>query len=468
MTFWTKLEESVAQRNSLLCVGLDPVPERIPSRYGSITDFSRAIIDATSEFACIFKPNIAFYEALGAEGMQALRETIRYVPDDVPVLLDAKRNDIGSTAEAYARAVYDELGADAVTVNPYLGRDGVDPFLAYEDRGVFVLCKTSNASAGEIQDWAQGGQPLFRRVAELADEWGGGRDMGLVIGATYPEAIADIRAQSSTTWFLVPGVGAQGGDLEAVLAAGLRGDGLGVLINSSRGVIYAEDPREAARNLKERINAARRQAASSSPVKSADAELTRLSVALYDAGLIKFGDFMLKSGDHSPVYVDLRPLVSSPRLLEQVAAAYVPLLRGLEFERIAAIPYTALPIGTAVSLRTGRALIYPRRETKGYGTRRRIEGDFATGERAAVFDDLITTGGSKIEAIEPLEEAGLEVQDVVVLIDREQGGGEELARRGYRLHSLLTLRRVVDDLVRVGRLSSADGRSVHSYLDAEG
>jgi len=159
MNFWDKLERSIRKRDSLLCVGLDPRPDRIPKRYVSVGDFNKAIIDATADQACIYKPNIAFYEALGEEGMRALRETLDYIPDDTPVLLDAKRSDIASTAAAYAKAAYEDLGVDALTVTPYLGRDGVDPFLAYEDRGVFLLCKTSNPSAGEIQDWTQGGQP---------------------------------------------------------------------------------------------------------------------------------------------------------------------------------------------------------------------------------------------------------------------------------------------------------------------
>ena len=179
------------------------------------------------------------------------------IPADVPVILDAKRGDIASTADAYARAAFDWLGAGALTVNPYLGADGVTPFLAREDRGVFVLCKTSNPSAGEVQDWAQGGVPLYRHIAERARAWAGGREIGLVMGATYPEAVAEIRAASQETWFLVPGVGVQGGDLEAALGAGLRDDGLGVLINSSRGILYADDPRAAAVALRDEINAVR-------------------------------------------------------------------------------------------------------------------------------------------------------------------------------------------------------------------
>jgi len=469
VNFWQRLEKSIQRRNSLLCVGLDPRPERIPSCFATVADFNKSIIDATVDLACVYKPNIAFYEALGQEGFDALHETLDYIPSDMPVLLDAKRNDIGSTAAAYAKACYEALGVDAVTVTPYLGKDGVAPFLAYEDKGVFILCKTSNPSAGEVQDWSQGGEPLYRQVARLAKSWGGGREVGLVIGATYPEAIADVRAHSPCTWFLVPGVGAQGGDLEAVLRAGLRqNDGMGLLINSSRGIIYADNPREAAVMLRDRINVVREKIQSRTDLPRArDIEVTRMARGLYDAGCVRFGDFVLHSGAHSPIYVDLRRLITHPRLLAEVARAYARLLHSLDFDRIAAVPYAGLPIGTAVALQTGDPLIYPRREVKSYGTRRPIEGEYAKGETVLLLDDLISSGGSKLEAIAPLESGGLIVKDVIVLIDRGQGGSEELARHGYCLHALFTLRELVGALVQDGRISSSDGRRVMAYLQEQ-
>ena len=467
MTFWRKLEASIRKRDSLLCVGLDPRPNRIPARYATVADFNRAIIDATADLACIYKPNIAFYEALGEEGLRALRDTLDYIPDDIPVLLDAKRNDIATTASAYARGAFEHWGVDAITVNPYLGADGVAPFLAYEDKGVFVLCKTSNPSAGEVQDWSQDGEPLYRHVAQLAKGWAGSGELGLVIGATYPDAIADVRAQWASAWFLVPGVGAQGGELEAVLRAGLRPDGMGVIVNSSRGILYAQDPRLAAMALRDRIRLARDQVRgrprellpSGFPTK-----LRALARALFEAGCIRFGDFLLKSGAHSPVYVDLRLLVTYPRLLAQVARSYARLLRPLHYDRIAAIPYAGLPIGTAVALETGDPLIYPRREVKAHGTRRSIEGEYRSGERVVLLDDVITSGGSKLEAAESLLAAGLVIEDVVVLIDREQGGAEELAGRGYRLHASLTLSQIVDSLSEDGLLAPSEAQRVHDYL----
>jgi uridine monophosphate synthetase len=465
-TFWQKLETSIRKHNSLLCVGLDPQPNKIPARYASVGEFNRAIIAATQDVACCYKPNIAFYEALGETGLAALRETLATIPADTPVILDAKRNDIASTAAAYAKSAFEVWGVDALTVNPYLGLDGVQPFLDYTDKGVFLLCKTSNPSAGEIQDWGQAGEPLYRHVAQLAEKWAGGKEIGLVIGATYPEAIAETRSSSPATWFLVPGVGAQGGELEAALRAGLRPDGMGLIVNSSREILYAADPRATAQKLRDKINAVRGATAQhprgfGNPWGVIQTSLAR---GLFEAGCVRFGDFVLHSGAHSPVYIDLRRLVTYPRLLAEAARAYARLLRPLRYDRIAAIPYAALPIGTAVALEMNQPLIYPRREAKSYGTKKLIEGEYQAGERIVLLDDLITTGGSKLEALEPLLAEGLIIEDIVVLIDREQGGVQELAQKGYRVHAALTLRQIVDILEREGKVPTADALRVREYL----
>jgi len=254
-------------------------------------------------------------------------------------------------------------------------------------------------------------------------------------------------------WVLLPGVGAQGGDLEACLDAGLRPDGLGLIVNSSRGIIFADDPRAAAMELRERINAGRE----SLPTDA-------VALGLFDAGCVRFGEFTLKSGLISPIYIDLRLLASHPDLMSLAADAYARLLAGLEYDSLAGIPYAGLPIGTAVSLHTGRPLIYPRKEVKQHGTRKTIEGAFSAGERIVVLDDLITAGTSKVEAIQPLVEAGLVVEDVVVLIDRQSGGGEDLAKRGLRLHSVLTLTEVLDALVKHGRIEPAQSEMVREWL----
>jgi uridine monophosphate synthetase len=461
MEFYQWLEEAARRNDSLLCVGLDPRLERLAPG-DTLFDFNRRVVDATCDLVCAYKPNFAFYEAAGPEGLEALRRTVAYIHDtsDVPVILDAKRGDIGSTAAAYARAAFEVWGADALTVNPYLGRDSVTPFTGYAERGVFLLCHTSNPGATDLQTLPCPSRPLYEVVAERAAEWG----TGLVVGATYPQALARVRTLAPEAWILLPGVGAQGGDLEAALVAGLRADGLGVVVNSSRGIIYADDPRQAAASLRQQIEAARSQA-QPSPFDFRAA----LTLALADIGAIQFGEFTLASGKRSPIYIDLRLLASYPQVLRQVAWAYADLLRrqleiGEARTCLAAIPYAALPIGTAVALELDMPLIYPRKEAKDHGTARQIEGAFQPGDRTIVLDDLITTGGSKLAAIAPLEAAGLEVRDVVVLIDREQSGREELAEAGYRLHAVLGLGEMLDVLAAADRITPQQRDEVAAYL----
>ena len=270
MSFFAKLEDAAHRNNTLLCVGLDPTPKACPDRFltgardsqelpdgtddsicQALLAWNKSVIETTSDLVCCYKPNIAFYEALGQPGMDLLRATIAAIPGHIPVLLDAKRGDIGSTAAAYARACFEELGVDAVTLSPYLGQDSIAPFAAYPDKGLFVLCHTSNPSAGVFQKLTardeqnqNGNHPLYLRVAKEAVSWSPA--VGLVVGATYPQALAGVRTVAPDAWLLAPGIGTQGGDLQAAVSAGLRADGLGVLVAATRGVTQAGDPRQAA------------------------------------------------------------------------------------------------------------------------------------------------------------------------------------------------------------------------------
>lgn len=238
-----------------------------------------------------------------------------------------------------------------------------------------------------------------------------------------------------------------------------------MLVNVSRAVSQAADPGQAAGEYRMRINTARRMSRPpGAAVPSASTPVDEIALGLQDIGAVRFGEFTLKSGSKSPVYVDLRLLVSDPVLMAKVARAMADILAPLRFNRIAALPYGGLPIGQAVSLASGKPLIYPRREAKDYGTKKLIEGTHAAGETVVVLDDLVTTGGSKIEAMEPLSAAGLKVTDVVVLVDREQGGRAELAARGLCLHSVLTLSQLLDALVRHGRIGDTVRRDVRSAL----
>ncbi len=478
MSFFAKLETAARRNESLLCVGLDPTPEACPAKYLSrqqsgrkmaegqgagtcdaLLRWNRAVIKATSDLVCCYKPNIAFYEALGDRGMALLRATIAAVPDDIPVLLDAKRGDIGSTAAAYARACFDELGVDAVTLSPYLGQDSIAPFAAYEGKGLFVLCHTSNPSAGVLQKLpvCGGDLPLFLQVAKEAVTWSS--NVGLVVGATYPESLAEVRGLAPEAWLLAPGVGAQGGDIEAALTAGLRPDGMGVLVAATRSITQAQDPRRAAQELRSRINQARRAAR---PAKSGNVLVSsrpaskhrELIIGLAELGALQFGDFTLASGQRSSLYVDLRLLVSQPSLMQTAARAYARLLEYLDCHRIAGIPYAALPIGAAVSLASGIPLIYNRKEAKSHGLGKDIEGIWRPGERVAVIEDVITTGGSIVSSVELFRSAGLVVEDAVVLLDRQQGGVENLQQAGIRVHSVLALDEVLQLLAATGHIPS--------------
>ena len=266
-TFFSFLERRVDDCSSLLCVGLDPHVSLLPEASAEAAlEFSLRIVQETSRYAAAFKPNAAFFEFFGAPGWDALSELIAAIKTEsqrigsmIPIILDAKRGDIASTADAYAKSAFDHLGADCITLNPYLGKDSIDPFLDYPEKGAFLLCKTSNPGAGDLQDLSVVGAdgrpplPLYVRVAELAQSWNTGNNIGLVVGATQPEALAKVRAAAPDLWFLSPGVGAQGGDLATALKAGLRKDGKGMLINVSRSIAKAESPKRTAAELRDEI-----------------------------------------------------------------------------------------------------------------------------------------------------------------------------------------------------------------------
>ena len=268
MGFMQQLRQRWDEAGSLVCVGLDPEPSKFPARFRDDPDgvfgFCRAVVDATAGYACAFKPQVAHFAALGAEG--ALERLVAHVHDahpGIPVILDAKRGDIGSTAMHYAAEAFDRYGADAVTANPYLGRDSLQPFLDRADRGVAILCRTSNPGAADLQDLALAdGRPLYQHVAQtVARDWNRNGNCLLVVGATWPEQLRDVRAIAGDMPFLVPGVGAQGGDVEAVVRNGRTADGTGLLISSSRAILYASSGDDhakasatAARTLRDEIN----------------------------------------------------------------------------------------------------------------------------------------------------------------------------------------------------------------------
>ena len=267
MTFNKTLQKCIRERKSLVCVGLDVVPDRFPAKLRNEKDpvftFNKAIIDATCDYVAAYKPNLAFYEALGTYGLEALQKTVEYLPEGIIKIGDAKRGDIGSTAEKYAQALF-SMGFDAVTVNPYLGLDSVSPFINDPEKGVFVLCLTSNPSSKDFQYITYKSMELYKIVAEKAAEWNKNGNIGLVVGATHPEELAAVRSIANDLPFLIPGIGAQGGDLEASVKAGAGKTGDLAVINSSRGIIYASKEDDfaeaagvAAKKLRDDINRVR-------------------------------------------------------------------------------------------------------------------------------------------------------------------------------------------------------------------
>ena len=270
MTFMDMLRGAEQRNHSLLCVGLDPDPRQIPAALSGSADpiyaFCMQIVEATADLVCAFKPNISFFEALGPVGMATLQRLIADMPRAIPVLIDAKRGDVGPSAVAYAEALFERLGADAVTLSPYLGGDTLKPFLSRADKGCFILCKTSNAGSGDLQDLElASGETVYMAVARLAQTtWNAHRNVGLVVGATYPAILAQVRAACPDLPFLIPGVGAQGGDLSAAVRASVDTRSSGALINASRSVLYAsagadfaEAARQEALRLRNAINVAR-------------------------------------------------------------------------------------------------------------------------------------------------------------------------------------------------------------------
>ena len=264
MTFIEKLAAAVRKNKSRLCIGLDPDPVLMPAGI-DIHEFNKAIIDATCDLVCAYKPNFAFFEAHAQSCPDDLRRTILHIPRDIIIIGDAKRGDIGNTSKAYAKAIFDDLGCDAATVNPYLGFDSVEPFLQYEEKGVFILCRTSNSGAADFQslrcETGNGLRPLFEIVAEKANAWNKLGNVGLVVGATAPEELMRIRQNYPDMPLLIPGVGAQGGDIAQVVLNGFDTKSERTIINSSRQIIYAsrgkdfaEAARKAAQTLRDQIN----------------------------------------------------------------------------------------------------------------------------------------------------------------------------------------------------------------------
>jgi len=468
-SFFSKLEARVSQVDSLLCIGLDPHGvEILGDDYATSTaeekcdaayTFCKTIIDATLPYAACYKPNAAFFEALGVEdGNATLVRVLKEIPPDVPVLLDVKRGDIGSTAAAYAEACYDHCNADAVTLSPLMGWDSVAPFVTekYSDKGAFLLCKTSNPGSNDLLALSlASGETVYERIAKLAQQWStktGNRSpsLGLVVGATDSTALRKARkAAGERVWILAPGVGAQGGDLEEACTAGFNSNGTAMLIPVTRGISKAKDPGAAAKDLVEKINKIRNKiqedktegiSSSSSndnnknnTIEPYQKQFLEFSLA---EGVLKFGSFTLKSGRTSPYFFNAG-LFASGAALFKLGTAYSSAIMsspelvdgkgGVVFDVIFGPAYKGISLGAVVcsalysdyGVNVGFA--YNRKEAKDHGEGGTLVGaSMSGGKRVLVVDDVITAGTAIRESHTMLQSIGAKMVGVVIALDRAE------------------------------------------------
>ncbi len=469
MNFFEKLNAAIAQNQSLLFVGLDPNLEMLPSRFcqhnsniDNLSDWLQYEINQTADLVCAYKPTFGFYKALGAPGMELLHNTLKAIPSNIPIILDAKHGDL-NTSTIFAKTIFEEWQVDAVTLSPYSGQDHIAPFLVYPGKAVFVLCCTSNQGAIALQQYSTTDSPLYLRVVEEAKNWGTPEQLALEVGSTNPDIFARIRKAAPERLILARSIWSEGGgDLTQILTAGLNNNGDGLLIPVPLEMLVSDNPAEQIQPLRETVNLVRNQVISEGSTCDlwvADVCFLNqhpyqdLILQLYDIGCILFGNFVQASGATFPYYIDLRKIISNPQIFHQILNAYADILKDLNFDRIAGIPYGSLPTATGLALRLNYPMIFPRKEVKAHGTRRVIEGNFQPGETIVVVDDILISGKSVMEGAEKIKSAGLNVEDIVVFMDHEQGVKDRLKANGYRAHSVLTISEITETLYQAGRIN---------------
>ncbi|KAK8814824.1 hypothetical protein WA556_006863 [Blastocystis sp. ATCC 50177/Nand II] len=471
MKFFDMLTARIEKSHSLLCVGLDPhgneLKEHTPE---GLKAFCARLIEATKDVACCYKPNSAFFEAIPG-GVEALAEIVKTIPEDIPVLLDVKRGDISTTAQAYAEAAK-QVGAHGVTLNAYMGYDAIKPFLEEDFGGCFVLCKTSNPSSNEFQilrtrDTDGEERFLYEIIAKKAAEWG----TGVVVGATDGNALRNVRALCPNIWILAPGVGAQGGDLDDVIRAAIRDDGMGIVVPISRGISRAEDPHAAAVNYRDQINSAiervltERKAAAKTVLDSTQKQFIEAAIR---ASVLRFGEFKLKSGRLSPYFFNMGNFKTG-RDMAEVAECYTKtiLKSGLEFDVIFGPAYKGIPLCAVVAAamaQHGRNVefAYNRKEAKDHGEGGCIVGSALKDKRVLVIDDVITAGTATRESVSIIEKEGGKVVGLVIALNRqEKGNDSDLSAvqqiekdYGFPVVSIADLNSLVNYLNQGGELSA--------------
>ncbi|MGH8000473.1 MAG: bifunctional orotidine-5'-phosphate decarboxylase/orotate phosphoribosyltransferase [Brasilonema sp.] len=467
MNFFDKLNQAISQNQSLLFIGLDPSIEMIPTRYKSqdiisgLSDWLQFLISETVDKVCAYKPTLGFYEALGAPGLELLQQTLAAIPAHIPIILDAKHGDL-NTSTIFAQTVFTQWGVDAITLSPYIGQDHVAPFLVYPDKAVFILCCTSNSTAITLQQYPSTESPFYLQVVKESKNWGTPEQLGLEVGTTNPDVLSRIRAVSPERVIMTRSIWAEGNILSKILAAGLNANGDGLLIPVPQDILIQENLSEQVQSLQAEVNHVKAEItlnASSCSVWLPDVCLLEqhpqqdLILQLYDIGCIIFGNYVQASGTTFPYYVDLRTIISNPQVFNQVLNAYEDILKSLKFDRVAGIPYGSLPTATGLALRLNCPMIFPRKEVKAHGTRRLIEGEFSPGETVVVVDDILISGKSVMEGADKLKSVGLNIHDIVVFIDHEQGVKDRLQQNGYRGHSVLTMSEITETLYQAGRIN---------------
>lgn len=464
-SFIAKLEARVAAIDSLLCVGLDPhSSELFPNGLDGVSEefhaqaaftFCKTIIDETLPFAACYKPNAAFFEAIGpTHGMATLARLLKTcIPNDIPILLDVKRGDIGTTAEAYATACYDHLGADAVTLSPLMGWDSISPFVTeqYATKGAFLLCKTSNPGSNDLLALSCCGSnnmTLYECIAQLASTWSANHPescLGLVVGATDSVAMAQVRNMAGqSTWILAPGVGAQGGNLMEACRAGLNAQGTGLLIPVSRGISKALNPGMAAKELVHMIQLARREVINKQTSRSeSDEPMTMAKIQNYQKefiefslsqGVLKFGSFVLKSGRTSPYFFNAGLFATGASLFRLGKAYASAIMASTElvkdgkviFDVVFGPAYKGISIGAVVcaalysDFGVDTCFAYNRKEAKDHGEGGQLVGASMYQKRVLVVDDVITGGTAIRESYDMLTLIGAVPMGVVIALDRAE------------------------------------------------
>lgn len=469
--FYDKLNGAIAHNQSLLFIGLDPNPEMLPERYcqkshpqsmiDGLWDWLEFTISQTTDLVCAYKPTLGFYAALGIPGWELLQRTLKAIPAHIPIILDAKHSDL-NTSTILAKTVFEEWQIDAITLSPYAGQDHVAPFLVYPDKAVFILCTTSNPSAAILQQYPTAESPFYLQVVKEAKNWGTPEQLGLEVGTIQPDILAKIRKEAPERVILARSIWSEGGNLKNLLSAGLNYNGDGLLLPVSQDMLGSENLSTQLQSLRAEINHLRTEISQENTTCSVwfpdvcllnQHPLLDLILQLYDIGCIMFGEFVQASGATFPYYIDLRKIISNPQIFHQIVIAYAEILKDLTYDRIAGIPYGSLPTATGLSLHLNSPMIFPRKEVKAHGTRKVIEGNFNPGEVVVVVDDILISGKSVMEGAEKLKYAGLNVNDIVVFMDHEQGVKDRLRENGYQAHAVLTISEITETLYAAGRIS---------------